>query len=370
MARGDFTLNRGDSKSPRRTRRGIASDGGASTDFVWLLRLGLLTASIASIFGMQRAVVEDSGNGHDSSLPILTGNVTEEPELASGRENSRFRFSAHSDLVLVPVTVTTGNGRAVPGLGKEDFSVFDNHIQQQIKEFTCEDAPAAIGLVFDASDSMAPKLAKAQEAVYALLNGVRADDNFFLIRFSGRPELITPLTSDADEIHRAVQNIDIRGSTALFDAMKLAWLEMRNAPQARKAIILISDGEDNASHITPADFKQFATESDTTVYTLFIGDLSDLADPESWSKRNGLILLDEIARQTGGHMFAVSRLKQLPQITAKIGAWIHAQYVLGYVPSGESLNGRYHKIQVKVAKPDRFPKLHYSWRLGYFAVPP
>src|ERR1700761_3386442 len=114
MARGDFTLNRGDSKSPRRTRRGIASDGGTSTDFVWLLRLGLLTASIASIFGMQRAVVEDSGNGHDSSLPILTGNVTEEPELASGRENSRFRFSAHSDLVLVPVTVTTGNGRAVP----------------------------------------------------------------------------------------------------------------------------------------------------------------------------------------------------------------------------------------------------------------
>jgi VWFA-related protein len=335
-----------------------------------LLRIGLLTACVAGVFGMQHAAVDTGGDGGDSNSAAMAGHTVEEPALSVGRDNSPFRFVAHSDLVLVPVTVTTGNGRAVAGLSKEDFSVFDNKVQQQIRQFMCEDAPAAIGFVLDASDSMAPRLAKAQEAIYALLNGVRPDDQFFLIRFSGRPELVTPLTSDVEEIRRAVRDIDIHGATALFDAMKMAWLQMPAAPQARKAIILISDGEDNASQITPADFKQFAAESDTTVYTLFIGELSDLADPESWNKRKGLILLDEIARQTGGQMFAVSRLKQLPQITEKIGAWIHSQYVLGYAPSGEDLNGRYHKIQVKVSRPDRFPKLRYSWRRGYFAATP
>jgi Ca-activated chloride channel family protein len=348
----------------------VAPVGGASSQSVRLLRIGLLAACVAAVFGMQRVAVDTRPDGGDSNPAAMRGHTVEEPALSSSRDNSPFRFVAHSDFVLVPVTVTTGNGRAVPGLSKEDFSVFDNHIPQQIKEFACEDAPAAIGFVLDASDSMGPRMAKAQEAIYALLNGVRPDDQFFLIRFSGRPDLITPLTSNTEEIRHAVRDVDIHGATALFDAMKMAWLEMPGAPQPRKAIILISDGEDNASHITPADFKQFAAESDTTVYTLFIGDMSDLADPENWNKRNGLILLDEIARQTGGQMFAVSRLKQLPQITEKIGAWIHAQYVLGYVPSGEGLNGRYHKIQVKVSRPDRFPKLRYSWRRGYFAATP
>lgn len=341
-----------------------------ATDCSRPLRIGLLTAFIASLFGMQRAGMDTAPDADNSNPAALTGSSVQAPVLPSDTKNSGFRFIANSDLVLVPVSVTTGNGRAVPGLSKEDFSVFDNHVQQQIKLFTCEDAPAAIGFVFDASDSMAPRMAKAREAVYALLDEARPDDHFFVIRFSGRPELLQPLTDNVGEVRRVVGDIDIHGSTALFDAMKMAWLEMRSAPQSRKAIILISDGQDNASHVTPADLKQFAAESDTTVYTLFIGDLTDIADPENWGKRNGLILLDDIARQTGGRMFAVSRPKQLPQVATKIGAWIHAQYVLGYVPAREGLNGRYHKIHVKVSKPERFPKLHYTWRLGYLATNP
>jgi VWFA-related protein len=215
---------------------------------------------------------------------------------------------------------------------------------------------------------MAPKLAKAQEAVFALLNGLKPDDQVFLIRFSDRAELISPLTRNADEIRRATRDIQIHGSTAVLDAMRMAWDQMRDAHQTRKAIILISDGEDNSSRVTPAEFKQFAAESDTTLYTLFVGELPDLSRPEDWNRSRGIILLDNIARQTGGHMFVVSRPKQLPEMTAKIGAWIHAQYVLGYVPSNASLNGRYHKIKVKVSRPDRFPKLHCTWRLGYVAA--
>jgi VWFA-related protein len=286
---------------------------------------------------------------------------------SSGSEAGAVRFSVHSDLVLVPVTVTTRNGRVVPGLAKEDFTVLEDNIPQVITHFTSEDAPATIGLIFDCSDSMAgSKLARAQEAAFALLSHAGPEDEFFLIRFSDRPELLIPSTRQTGEVRRAVEKLRVGGFTAVVDAVKMAMLEMNKTEHRRKAIVLFSDGEDNHSRTTTAEFKQLATESDTTIYTLFIS--------ESWgvgsltpSASAGAGLLNDIARQTGGHMFVVSEVRQLPKIAAKIGSWIRSQYVLGYVPPDEERGGRYHHIQVKIAKPSGLPKLHSSWRLGYYA---
>jgi Ca-activated chloride channel family protein len=274
------------------------------------------------------------------------------------------RFLARSDLVLVPVTVTTGRGRAVPGLKKEHFSIFDDHMPQVITHFTSEDAPASIGLVIDCSDSMQTRLGKAQEAIYAVLQSANPGDEFFLIRFSDKPELKVGSTSQTEEIRRSVRALRANGSTALLDAVNTAWLEMRKTRYARRAIILISDGEDNASHITPDEFNQLAAENDTTIYTLFIGALPDI--PEQWSKATGLKLLADIARQTGGEMFPVSKVKELPNISRNISSWVRSQYVLGYVPGNHSRNCGYHRIRVKVSKPDGFPKLHPTWRLVYY----
>jgi VWFA-related protein len=274
----------------------------------------------------------------------------------------------HSDLVLVPVTVTTHNGRVVPGLAKEDFTLLEDNVPQVITHFTSEDAPATIGLVFDCSDSMGgPKIAKAQEAAYALLSNASPEDEFFLIRFSDRPDLVAGSTKQTAQVRRAVKALRVGGFTAVLDAVKMAWLEMSKAEHRRKAIVLFSDGEDNHSRTTAAEFKQLAQESDTTIYTLFISEWT--AAPFVQSNR-GAALLDEIARQTGGHMFPVSDVKQLPKIAAKIGSWIRSQYVLGYVPPNEDRNARYHRIQVKITKPAGFPKLHSSWRLGYYSPAP
>jgi Ca-activated chloride channel homolog len=166
-------------------------------------------------------------------------------------------------------------------------------------------------------------------------------------------------------VRRGVEALRVGGFTAVLDGVKMAFLEMGKAKYRRKAIVLFSDGEDNHSHTTAAEFRQLATESDTTIYTLFI------SDPWSVSLAQGRVtgapLLSDIARQTGGHMFAVSEVKQLPKIAAKIGSWIRSQYVLGYVPPDEERSGRYHRIQVKIARPAGLPKLHSSWRLGYYA---
>jgi len=320
------------------------------------LGLGAFPIAVFALFLLNSAVLsgqEDRSLSRDSSSVSEAGPV---------------RFSVHSDLVLVPVTATTHNGRVVPGLAKEDFTLLQDNVPQVITHFTSEDAPATIGLVFDCSDSMAgAKLSRAQEAAFALLSHAGPEDEFFLIRFSDRPELLLQSTPQTGEVRRAVERLRVGGFTAVVDAVKMALLEMNKATHRRKAIILFSDGEDNHSRTTTAEFKQLATESDTTVYTLFISDPWGASSSLVPSGRTGVGLLDDIARQTGGHMFAVSEVRQLPKIAAKIGSWIRSQYVLGYVPPSEERSGRYHHIQVKVAKPAGLPKLHSSWRLGYYA---
>jgi Ca-activated chloride channel homolog len=285
-------------------------------------------------------------------------------------EGAAARFLVHSDLVLVPVTVTTHNGRVVPGLAKEDFTVLEDNVPQAITHFTSEDAPATIGLVFDCSDSMGgPKLARAQEAAYALLSKAGPEDEFFLIRFSDRPELVVPSTRRTGEVRRAVEALRVGGFTAVLDGVKMAWFEMGKAEHRRKAIVLFSDGEDNHSRTSTTEFKRLATESDTTIYTLFISESWNTAPLQS-NRITGAALLNDIARQTGGHMFEVSDVRQLPKIAARIGSWIRSQYVLGYVPPSGEPSSRYHRIQVKIAKPAGFPKLHSTWRLGYLAPTP
>jgi len=293
-----------------------------------------------------------------------------ETSVSGTTDENQPRFRVHSDLVVVPVTVTTTRGRVVPGLAKDHFSVLEDGVPQVITHFTSEDAPATIGVVFDSSGSMSPRLAKAQEAVYALLRIANPEDEFFLIRFNDRPERLVSLTRRADEVHRAVETLEVSGTTAVYDAVNLAWLEMTKAHHPRKAIILISDGEDNASRITETEFQQLASESDTAIFTLYLGVEWDESAYQRPNKPRGASVLEDIARQSGGCMYVVDKLKQLPEIASKIGSWIRSQYVLGYVPANGSRNGGYHRIQVKISKPVGFPKLQSFWRLGYLAPVP
>jgi Ca-activated chloride channel family protein len=265
----------------------------------------------------------------------------------------------HSDLVLIPVTVTDGKGNVVSGLAKEQFTLFEDSTPQEITHFAAENAPASIGIVFDASDSMGPKLRKAREAVDALLRSSYPDDEFLLIRFSTEARVVVPLSTRIEEVRNAMGTLRVGGSTALLDGVRLALGEMEHARYARKAIIVISDGEDNSSHSNVADLKTAVRNQDIVIYTIGI---MDLVGP-----RIGAPLLKTIATQTGGHLFEVSKLNQLPDIAAKIGGWLRSQYVLGYAPSRSERDGAYRKIDLKVDRPKGYPRLHAVWRQGYYA---
>jgi VWFA-related protein len=238
-------------------------------------------------------------------------------------------------------------------------------VQQVITHFASEDAPASIGFVFDTSDSMRPKLHKAREAVAALLNEANREDEFFLVKFSTHPELVVPMTRRREEIKRRVETLQVRGATALLDAVTLAMEEMKKARHTRKAIIIISDGEDNSSRCSMSQFKAVMRESDALIYAIGIDSGIPIANSRS-QHVSGSAFLREIAEQTGGRLTEVQKLKQLPEVATRIGEWLRRQYVLGYAPNNSAHSGQYHRIQLKLSKPKGFPRLHAFWRLGYY----
>jgi Ca-activated chloride channel homolog len=304
-----------------------------------------------------------------SSLGLAISSGQDGPVSSANRSvyGSNTTIRVHSDLVLIPVTVTDGKGRIVNGLEKDHFTLYEDDVQQEITHFAAEEAPASIGLVFDASDSMAPRLRKAREAVAALMSTAAPQDEFFLIQFSTRPALVVPLTMHPEIVRERANSIRLGGSTALLDATDLALQEMKKAHNPRKGIVIISDGDDNSSICSMGELKDRVREADATIYAIGISD--PVYFTQGWpppSRPTGPALLREISKQTGGKLFEVTNPKQLPEIASKIGALLRSQYLLGYAPNHPENSGAYRHVQVKIDRPKGFPRLHAVWRLGYY----
>jgi len=266
-----------------------------------------------------------------------------------------------SNLVLVPVTVCDNRNRPVTGLEKQHFRVFDDSVEQTVTQFAMDDAPLSIGLVFDISGSMSNKLRLARDAASEFLNTSNPEDDFFLVEFNERPKLVTPLTEDYQEIESQLSLAEAHGRTALMDAIVLAMHEIKRSGKSRKALLIVSDGGDNCSRYTSGELKNLVRESDAIVYAIGIYGLA--SSPEELA---GPSLLTEIAEQTGGRHFAAD-LRDLPDIAAKIGVELRNRYVIGYSPTNQQRDGRYHPVQIKVVPPRGMSSLRTSWRRGYYA---
>jgi VWFA-related protein len=290
------------------------------------------------------------------------------PGRNTGGNTDQIGLNIHvdSDLVLVPVMVTDQQDTMIPGLAREHFRLWDEKIEQVISHFAVEDAPVSIALVFDASGSMGRKLVESRAAVTAFIKAANPEDEFALIQFNDRPQLLQKFTNRTEDIQDQMRSIQSAGRTALLDAIVLSLAEMRHARHRRKAILIISDGGDNQSRYTVREVNSRIREGDVQIYSIGIVDL--------FPDRGGLIeemggpaLLDAVSRQTGGRLFEVESLADLPGIAAKIGNAIRNQYVLGYVPTNNMRDGKYHRVQVKLARPKGLPRLRTSFRTGYFA---
>ena len=286
-----------------------------------------------------------------------------EPENATDR---RSNIRIDSTLVLIPVAVTDPMSRFVTGLDKENFKVYEDKVEQEIAQFSSEDAPLSIGIVFDTSGSMGAKLQKSRQAVAQFMKTANPEDEFFLIQFNDRPELIVPFTPDTEEIQNRLTFIQSKGRTALLDGVYMAMNMMKKAKNPRKAILIISDGGDNSSRYTESEVKNAVREADVQIYAIGIFEpvQSRGRTPEELS---GPALLGEMTEQTGGRHFAVDNLAELPDVAAKIGIELRNQYVLGYSPKNANRDGKYRRVAVKLVKTTGLPQLKAIFRTGYYA---
>jgi VWFA-related protein len=270
-----------------------------------------------------------------------------------------------TNLVLVPVTVCDPLNRPVTGLEREHFKVFDDHVEQTVTHFAMDDEPVAVGLVFDISGSMGPKLRLSRMAAAAFFKTANPEDEFFLVEFNDTPKMVVPLTRDVEEIQNQLTFAQSKGRTALLDAIFLSLHEMKKSTKNKKALLIISDGGDNSSRYTEGEVKNLVRESDTLIYAIgvFEADSTRGRTPEEAA---GPGLLNDVAEQTGGRHFPASP-SELPDIAAKIGIELRNRYVLGFSPTAQQRDGKYHHVQVKVVPPRGLPPLHAYWRLGYYA---
>ena len=269
-------------------------------------------------------------------------------------------------LVQIPVTVTDPLNRFVTGLEKEHFKVFEDKVEQTLVQFSAEDAPRSIGLVFDTSGSMGPKLQKSRQAVVQFFKTANPEDEFFLIEFSDRPELVVPFTADTEEIQNRLAFTQSKGKTALLDGVYMALNTMKKARNPRKAILIISDGGDNNSRYTESEVRNNVREADVQIYGIGIFEPigSRGRTPEEMS---GPGLLNEVAELTGGRSFSVENVNDLSDIAAKIGIELRNPYMLYYTPKNQVRDGKYRHVTVKLVQPRGLPPLKAFFRLGYYA---
>ena len=284
-----------------------------------------------------------------------------EPQVKPGQG-----IKVNVDMTLVNATVTDPLDRLVTGLEKGNFRVYEDGVEQEVLTMSSEDVPVSIGLVFDMSGSMSDKVEKAREAAVQFMRTANPRDQFFLVSFNDRAELTSGFTTSVDELQNRMMFTASRGRTALLDAIYLGLSQMRGAHNVKRALLIISDGGDNHSRYSETDVKNYLKEADCQLYAIGIFDPIGIRSrtPE---ELEGPSLLSEMTEMTGGRVFPVGNLGELPDIAAKIGMELRNQYVLGYKSSNPHRNGAWRKIKLKLRPPKGLPPLNVYAKTGYYA---
>lgn len=280
--------------------------------------------------------------------------------------NPRRALRLDVDLALVNVTVTDPYNRLVTGLDTDNFRVFEDNVEQEVVTFSSEDVPISIGVIFDFSGSMANKVDKAREAAVQFFKTANPQDEFFLVSFNERAELTSSFTNSVEDLQSRMMQTAPKGRTALLDAIYLGLSQMRGAHNGKRALLILSDGGDNHSRYNENDIKRLVKEADTQLYAIGIFDPLGYRN-RSPEELNGPSMLSEVTEMTGGRVFAVENLNELPDIASKIGMELRNQYVLGYKPSNKEHDARWRKIKIKLRAPKGLPPLSVYSKTGYYA---
>lgn len=303
-----------------------------------------------------------------SSLSLLAQDKTQQPQK---QPDSSYKLSVEALEVQLPVSVLDKDGRPVPGLTKEHFQVFEDKVQQTIKTFRHEDIPLSLGLVIDNSGSMRNKRERVNSAALSFVRESNPEDETFIVNFNDSAYLEQDFTGSIGDLIDALENLDTRGETALYDALYLSADHVKEGKKDKKALLVITDGEDTASKYGINKVIEALRQSKVTLYA--VGLL------EEHDQRGGLFkkspskkAKDELIRFagiTGGQAFFPESLDEVDVLVKTIAHDLRNHYTITYTPANTKADGAYREIAVKVNPPKNFPKITWRAKEGYYPPP-
>jgi len=284
---------------------------------------------------------------------------TERPPARAG-VGGETTIAVTANLVLLPVRVTDASGAFVPGLKLQDFRVYEDGQLQKLTLFEEEGTPVTVGLIVDHSRSMRSKLLDVATAVLVFAHSSNPQDEMFVVDFNDdvSVELMRgkAFSSDAEDLEEALKAVSAQGRTALYDAVSEGLLHMQYAHMEKRALVIISDGGDNASHIKYSQVLTQARQSQTSIYSIvLVGSDEDEENPG---------LLRRLCKDTGGIAYFPRQGESVADVWKEIARDLREQYTLGYAPQNMDHPDAFRKIQVKVAAPGH-GRLLVRTRQGY-----
>jgi VWFA-related protein len=272
------------------------------------------------------------------------------------------QFRADTRLVVLHASVVDKKGKLVTNLDRDAFKVFENQQPQQIKLFRREDVPVSLGIIIDDSGSMMTKRSRVETAALAMVRESNPQDEVFIVNFNDDAYLDVPFTNDIRKMEQGLARIDSRGGTAMRDAINMSLdYERSEAKKDKKVLMVITDGNDNASNISLEKLVQRANQTDTLVYA--IGLFTEEEKHEATKARRAL---NELTNATGGLAFYPKDVNEVQQLAVEIAHDIRNQYTIAYTPTIQQLDGSYRQIKVVVDAPG---KPVVRTRSGYYATP-
>jgi Ca-activated chloride channel family protein len=335
-----------------------------------ILFFAVMAAGILGLVYAQDDGESPAPDRSNKSKPVLGSKTPSSPRTPQRKSST---FGVDVDLVVNYTSVFDKAGHFISGLKQNNFKVFEDGIEQQISFFAQEDIPVSMGFLLDLSGSMRGerKSEQSKKAAEAFLQASNPQDEMFMIGFNDEVELLQDYTSDVDEIKDALDNTSIMGSTALYDAIYLGVDKAHDGRRQKKAVVLITDGEDRASYYTENQLLSKAQESDVQIFCVGILDapvkekgLFGRTSKSPSEKAKDFLL--KVSEETGGKAFFPAKADEIPGIVTEIANDIRRQYSIGYASTNNAHDGAWRKIKIEV-KADNVSNDRVRYRRGYYA---
>jgi Ca-activated chloride channel homolog len=269
-------------------------------------------------------------------------------------DQSKDQIQLKARLVSMTVTVLDPLGRFVTGLDKRNFQVFDDGVKQEITHFSDDDAPLTLGIIYDVSGSMGDLTSRSFQTLRRFFDTSHQEDEYFIIAFNNRARLVQDFTTSPSEIMSRVIFVKAKGSTALYDGVYLGIEKARQGRHQKKALLIISDGEENSSRYSGRELREMLKESDVPVYGIGISQLYA-----------GMGTLQSLSGWSGGMTFAPADEPQTRDIYTRIALMLRHQYALGFYPTDAASPVDWHKVRINVSAPRGLGRLSLNYKKGY-----